>query len=161
MDKKELHYEDFLEEVNPIYREFVDQTNDFLLQNGCKLKIELAKSGYLVSYSHTKTKRVIVNFVFRKNGLVIRIYGDYANKYVDFMETLPDVMIKTIDKSPVCKRLLDPAKCNSRCTMGYDFSIKGNHYQKCRYNCFMFEINDENIPYIKIFLENEIKERTT
>ena len=160
MNKKEFRYEDFLEEVNPIYRDFVNQTNEYLLQNDCKLKIELAKSGYLASYSYTKTKRVIANFVFRKNGLIIRIYGDFVNKYIDFIDTLPAGMIKAIDKAPACKRLIDPTKCNSRCTLGYDFTVKGSHYQKCRYNCFMFEVNDEHIPYITAFLENEIRERS-
>lgn len=160
MDKNELKYEDFLNDVNPMYVEAVNDINDYLLQNGCKAKIELAKNGYLVSYSHAKSKKVIVNFVFRKNGLIIRIYGDFVGKYIDFMETLPDQMIISIDKSPACKRLIDPTKCNSRCSMGYDFSIKGNRYQKCRYNCFMFEVNEESIPYIKVFLKNEIEKRT-
>lgn len=131
MDKKEYNHKDFIEEVSPVYRDFVDQMNDFLLQNNCKQKIEMAKSGYLVSYTHLKTKRVIINFVFRKNGLIIRIYGDYVNNYIDYFETLPEGMIKAINKSPACKRLIDPEKCNSRCSMGYDFYIKGSHYQKC------------------------------
>lgn len=160
MGKEEFKYEDFLGAVNPIYADFVNQTNDFLIQNGCKIKIDLAKNGYLVSYSHAKTKRVVANFVFRKNGLVIRIYGDYINKYIDFAETLPAAMIKSIEKAPVCKRLIDPTTCNSRCSMGYDFTIKGVQYKRCKYNCFMFEINDDNIPFVKAFLENEIKERT-
>lgn len=160
MEKKELKFEDFLNEVNPIYIEAVKDINDFLLQNECKTKIELAKSGYLVSYSHLKSKRVIVNFVFRKNGLIIRIYGDFASQYIDLLESLPDGMIKSIEKAPACKRLIDPTKCNSRCPMGYDFVIKDSRYQKCRYSCFMFEVNDESIPFIKIFLKNEIEKRS-
>lgn len=157
MSDKDLQFEDFLNEVNPIYRDFVNQTNDFFLQNGCKIKVELAKNGYVVSYSYNK--RVIANYVFRKSGMIIRIYGEFINKYNDFIETLPSGMIKSIEKAPVCKRLIDPTKCNSRCSMGYDFTLKGTRYQKCKYNSFMFEINDENIPFIKIFLENEFRER--
>lgn len=159
MDNNELQYENFLNDVNPVYRDFVNQTHDFFLQNGCKVKIELAKNGYVISYSHTKTKKVIANFVFRKNGLVIRIYGDNFDKYIGFFDELPAAMIKSIGKSPVCKRLLDPTKCNSRCPKGYDFTVKDSHFQKCRYSCFMFEINEESIPFIKTFIENEVKER--
>ena len=102
MEKNELRYDDFVEAVNPFYRDFVNGVNDYLIENGCKIKLDLAKNGYLVSYSHTKSKRVIINFVFRKNNLVIRIYGDNYNGYADFMETLPDGMIKAINGSAVC-----------------------------------------------------------
>lgn len=159
MDNIDLHYQDFLNGVSPEYQGFARQTHGFLLENGYKIKIDLAKSGYVVSYSHIKTKKVIVNFVFRKGRLVIRIYGNNVNGYIDFMQTLPEEMIKMIEKASVCKRLVDLAKCNSRCPMGYDFSVKGDRYIKCRYNCFMFEINAEHIPFIKTFIENEVTER--
>ena len=157
--KEEIPFENFLAEVSPQYVEFVTNLHDYLLTNGCKLKIETAKNGYVVSYSYAKTKRVFMNFVFRKSGLIARIYGDNVNKYIDFMQTLPAEMNKAIDKAPICKRLLDPTACNSRCSMGYAFEIGGNTYLKCKYNCFMFGVNDENIPFIKTFIENEIKER--
>jgi hypothetical protein len=111
-----------------------------------------------VSYSD-RNKRVILNFVFRKSGLIVRIYGDAVNAYLDFMETLPDGMIRAIEKAPVCKRLIDFTKYNSRCRMGYDFVLKGKHHQKCRYNCFMFLVSHENNPFIRDFLENELNAR--
>lgn len=157
---RELSFEDFLKDVSPIYQEFVQQAHDYMLQNGCKLKLQLAKNGYVVSYSHEKSKRAIINFVFRKSGLVTRIYGDCVNRYTDFMETLPDKMIMSIEKAPVCKRLINPLDCNPKCRTGYEFTVKGSLYQKCRYNCFMFEVNDESIPFIRTFLENEIRERS-
>lgn len=154
MPDMELSFEGFLQNVNPLHQEFVTQIHDVMLQNGCKLKLQLAKSGYVVSYSHGKDKRVILNFVFRKSGLVARIYGDYADRYMDFLETLPDKMIKSIEKAPACKL------CNPRCMKGYVFSVKGTQHQKCRYNCFLFAVDDESIPFIKTFLEHEIKERS-
>ena len=159
MDKKDLKFEDFLMDVDPAYHEFVTQTHNLLLEAECKVKIELAKSGYLVSYSD-KNKRVIANFVFRKSGLIIRIYGDAVNHYNDFIETLPDGMVKAIEKAPVCKRLIDSTKCNSKCRMGYEFILKGTHHQKCQYNCFMFPVNDENIPFINNFLTKELTARS-
>lgn len=159
MEKSELSYEGFLEQVEPAYREFAGKIHSLMLENGCKLKLQLAKNGYVVSYEHSGTKRVAVNFVFRKKGLVIRIYGDNVNKYLDFAETLPEGMLKAIDKAPDCKRLHDFNSCNSRCPMGYDFDVKGTRYKKCRYNCFMFDVNNDNIPFIEEFIEREISSR--
>jgi hypothetical protein len=153
-----LRFEDFLMDVYPGYHEFANQTRDFLLSSGCAMKISTAKSGYLVSFAD-KNKRVIANFVFRKSGLVIRIYGDAVNEYNDFLETLPGAMIKAIEKAPVCKRLIDLTKCNSKCRMGYQFTLNGAFHQKCQYNCFMFPVNDESIPFISDFLRKEIAAR--
>lgn len=160
MAKEEFRFEDFLNDISPEYADVVSHLHDFLLENGCGIKMQLAKSGHVVSYTDKKTKRVTVNFVSRKKGPVIRIYGDNAHKYMDFFETLPEEMIKSVGKSPDCKRLLDPAKCNQKCVMGYTLAIKGETYKKCRYGCFMFEINSDSAAYIKTFLENELRERT-
>ena len=158
MDKKDLKFEDFLMDVDPAYHIFVTQTHDLLLENGCSIKMDLAKNGYLVSYSD-RNKRVLLNFVFRKSGLITRIYGDNVNGYNDFLETLPGEMVKAIEKAPVCKRLIDITKCNSKCRMGYDFTLKDTQYQKCQYNCFMFLVTDENVPFISKFLTKELKAR--
>jgi len=157
MDKADIKFEDFLMEVDPDNLKFVLSLHEYLLQNGCTVKIQPAKSGYVVSYTHSK--KVIANYVFRKKGLIIRIYGDHICDYNDFLNTLPDEMIKAIEKAPICKRLADPTKCNSRCPMGYVFTIKDTNYQKYRYNSFMFLINDTSAPHIKTFIEHVIKGR--
>lgn len=159
-EKEELRFEGFLSDIDPKYTDIVGHLHDFLIGKGCGIKIQLAKSGHVVSFSDAKTKRVVANFVSRKNGPIARIYGDNSNKYIDFLEALPEEMIKAIGKSPSCKRLIDPEKCNSRCPMGYDLTIKGTRYQKCRYGCFMFDINAVSAPYIKDFFDKEIAERT-
>ena len=150
----ELSFEDFLVNVNPVYQSFAKQMHAYLLDNDCKLKLKLAKNGYVVSYSHGISKRVVLNFVFRKNGLFTRIYGDMVNKYMDLLDNLPENMIKSISKAPECKL------CNDRCNKGYSFSIKGTAYLKCRYNCFLFVVDDESIPFITYFLESEVRERS-
>ena len=153
-----MDYNDFLDQVDPQYREFAVATHKQMLQGGCKLKVTLAKNGYVISYQHGKKKRVIMNFVFRKSGLVARIYGDFAGQYPDFIDSLPEDMIKSIEKAPNCKRFEDPPRCSSKC-VGYVFSVLGSQHQKCRYNCFMFIVDDESIPYIKAFLEKELNMR--
>lgn len=159
MSKEGLNFEDFLMEVDSACLEIVLHLHEYLLEQECTVKLEAAKSGYVVSYSHSKTKKVIANYVFRKKGLLIRIYGDHVSNYAEFVNTLPEGMVKAIEKAPVCRRLIDPTKCNSRCPMGYVFTLNGTEYKKCRYNSFMFLVNDESAPFIKTFLEHELAER--
>lgn len=156
MDNQTLRFDDFLESVDVPYRESIHGIHAFLLDDGYKLKLQTAKSGgYVVSYQGGKSKRVILNFVFRKTGLVARIYGDHVGRYVDFLHTLPETMVQTIEKSSSACRA-----CNSRCPKGYVFAIREKQYNQCRYNCFMFPVNTESIPYIRTFLNNEIRERS-
>jgi len=157
MAKQEFHIEDYMSDINPDYTDRILALHQLLTEQGCVMTLKKAASGHVVSYA--KNKKVIANFVSRKKGPMVRVYGDNVNKYPCFIETLPEAMLKAIDKAPACKRLLDPATCNSRCSMGYDFTVKDTHHKKCKYSCFMFELNDTNFPYIKDFLEREAKER--
>jgi len=158
MLENELSFDGFVCDVDPRYHGFVRETHEFMLRNGCKLKLSTAKNGYVVSYSHIKGKRAVLNFVFRKIGLIARIYGDNVGQYVGFLESLPDKMKESIEEAPLCKRFEDPPRCNSKCG-GYVFSLGGSQHQKCRYSCFMFVVDDESIPLIGAFLENELKMR--
>jgi hypothetical protein len=101
----------------------------------------------------------MLNFLFRKNGLYVRIYGDNLGKYTDFLDRLPEIMEKEIGKVSVCKRLINPADCNPKCIMGYDFYVKDSRYRKCRYSCFQFAINSGSRPVLSEFIENERRER--
>ena len=156
--KEELRFEDFLAMVPPVSRDFAARIDEKLLQDGCKRKITAAKSGYLVSYTYSK--KVLLNFVFRKAGLVGRLYGDNVVRYLDFLQTLPEKMLKAVEKAPECRRLIDPEKCNARCAMGYDFVLGDKRQQKCRYSCFMFLADEGNTPYIEEFLYNELGQRS-
>ena len=150
-----MTFDDFLMEVDPKYHWFVLEMQEYLLKKDCKLKITSAKSGYLASYQFGKKKRVILNFVFRKSGLIARIYCGYASDYEDYLETLPEEVKKIIIKAPSCKRFEDPPKCAPTC-IGYVFKLDNTMHQKCKYNCFLLEVNDENIPIIKTLVEKEL-----
>jgi len=159
MAQEKLSLEDFLEAVDPNNKPFIQELHKYFLDNGCKGTFEEKKSGPLASYKHTKLKRSIANVIFRKHGMLVRIYGENANKFQDFMNTLPQEMVQAIDNSGECKRLTQNL-CSPKCT-GYDFTIGDTHFQKCRYNCFEFLVNEESKPYITTFIENELRERTT
>lgn len=159
MGKTTYQFEDFLNDVNNDYQGFVKDVHELLLQDNYKIKIEAKASGLMVSYSHPKTKRTILNFVFRKKGLLVRIYADHCNNYADVLNRLPERIVRQIEKVGICKRLIDSQSCNSKCAMGYDFHIGENHYQKCRYNCFLLEVDFESIPFLLELIERESKER--
>ena len=82
---------------------------------------------------------------------------EHVNEYEEVLETLPDEMVRSIQKAPICKRMADPNACNPRCSMGYDFWMKGEHYQKCRSSAFMFLACPENNPFIRTLLINEVE----
>ena len=111
----------------------------------------------MASYKHGKVKKALINIIFRKNGMLIRIYGEKANNYLDFLNTLPDEMIQSIDKASLCKRIVYNT-CSPKCS-GYDVTIRNKRFQKCRYNAFEFLVVKENNSYIKEFIQNEIQER--
>ncbi len=157
MAKPKFTYEDFLMEVSADNAEFVTSMNNYLTEQGCTIKIESAKSGYVVSYS--LNGRALMNYVFRKSGMVSRIYGDFAHTYISDI-VLTNDMQKGIKKAPVCKRLIDPAKCLQTCRMGYDFYLDGEQYQKCQYSAFMFLINTESKQSILDFIKHEVMARS-
>ena len=149
------NYDEFLE-ITGASRNLVEDINDFLLDSGCKREIKTAKSGFTVSYLLQDTKKTFAAFVCRKTGIKIRIFPQRLNEYMEFLDTLPVKMKKEIVKASVCKRLVNPDDCNPKCVMGYDFIMDKKRYQRCRYMAFMPSVNEESIPYIKKFLQNEL-----
>ena len=94
--------------------------------------------------------------MLRKSGALLRILPENVNRYANFLDALPENMKKDIKRASVCKRLIDPDACNSRCVMGYDFYMDQEQHKKCRYMAFMPALSSENNPYIKAFLEKEL-----
>ncbi len=159
MVKQSIPFTSFLEAAGTEHIEFINQSNQLMLDNNCKVEIKEAKSGYLVSYVHTPTARTVANYVFRKKGLMIRIYADHVPEYMSLLDNWPESMKNTIRKATPCKRLLDPNACNPRCVMGFDFILDGNREQKCRNSSFMFFLDPETKPHLKDMLEREMQAR--
>ena len=158
MEQAKQGFEQFLEAADPGYHAFVQDLHDYMLDNGCKVTFEEKKTSLLGSYKHTKSKKSVINLLLKKHGLLVRIYGENTGGYLDFLNTLPEEMVQSIEGSGTCKRLVQNT-CSPKCT-GYDFMIGGEHFQKCKYNCFEFLVTKESAPYIKSFIEHEIRERT-
>ena len=78
MAKEKGSFKEFLSAVAPEYQSFVEKLNNKLIEQGCDLVIKEAKSGYAASYQ--LEKKTVMNWVFRKSGVLARIYGDNAGK---------------------------------------------------------------------------------
>jgi hypothetical protein len=157
MAKEKINFEQFMESVNADNKPFIQDLHNHLLDKGCKVAFEEKKNGFLASYKLGKPQRAFLNFVFRKHGMLVRVYGENASKYADFLNTMPEEMTQSIKNAGDCKRLVNNT-CSPKCT-GYDFMIGNEHFQKCKYNCFEFLVADENKPFINSFVEHELKER--
>ena len=157
MAQEKITFEQFIEAVDTDNKPFVQDLHNYLLENGCKVAFEEKKSGYLASYKYGKPPKALLNFVFRKGGMLTRIYGERISGYPDFLNSLPTEMIEHLQKAGDCKRLVSNT-CSPKCS-GYDFMIDDEHFQKCRYNCFEFLLTEVSRQYIKTFVEQELKER--
>ena len=157
MAQDKITFAQFIEAVDVDNQSFVEDLHKYLLDNGCKVAFEEKKSGYLASYKYGKPPKALLNFVFRKQGMLSRIYGERTSGYPDFLNTLPVEVVESIASSGDCKRLVNNT-CSPKCT-GYDFIIGDERYQKCKYNCFEFLMTEESRPLIQTFVENELTER--
>ena len=158
MAQEKLSYEQFKEAVDPGNQAYLQDLHNYLLDNGCKATFEEKKTGLLGSYKHTKTKKSVVNLLQKKQGLLVRIYGENTGQYADFLNTLPEEMVQAINKAGECKRITQNT-CSTKC-IGYDVTIRGERYQKCKYNAFEFLVTDGSSAAVRSFVENEINGRT-
>ena len=155
--KVKITFDQFFEAVSTDNKAFVKQLHEYLLEIGCKVTFEEKKSGFLASYKYGKPPKAVMNFVFRKDGMITRIYGEEISGYSEFLNTLPHEMVQHIQGAGVCNRIVNNT-CSPKCN-GYDFEIAGVRYQKCRYNCFEFLMTEESKPYIMAFVQHELAGR--
>lgn len=149
-------FKEFIETVEESNRDFVSQLNDFLLENGCECKIKTAKSGFVVSYLRGDSKKTLLNFVMRKSGTQARIYAAHSGEYGEFLDSLPEKVKIKVKKSTDCRKLNGTGE-DPHCTGGYEFTMDGEVYRKCRNNAFLIPLSEENNGFIREFLERELR----
>ena len=159
MAKQKIEFESFLEAAGSEHAGFITEIHDTMLVNECTYVIKEAKSGYVLSYIHQPSQRTVANYVFRKKGPMIRIYGDYVEDYAEILQEWPEPMKQSIIKAGVCKRLLDPDACSPKCLMGFRFVLDGQEMKKCRNNCFMFFLSEDTNPHLQQMVANELQHR--
>lgn len=157
MAKEKASFNDFLSGVAPEQQAFVEELNNRLIEQGCDLVIKEAKSGYVATYQ--MNKKTVMNWVFRKSGILARIYGDNAGKYEDVIASLPTDMQKKMTASRDCKRLIDPNACSDTCVKGFIYSLNGNIHKKCRGDGMFFLLTPETAEHISALVCAEVAVR--
>ena len=159
MGETNYQYEDFLMSVSDEHRDFVQKINEFLLQEGCKVKVGSNKT-YLFTVKYTQGRRGVFNFMLRKRGMKASVYAANFSQYPDVLNRLPESMEAQISKSSDCKNMTSPTACWEGC-MGYDIPIREEQYKKCKFGCFQFNVDSESIPFLQEMLESELEARRT
>lgn len=150
-------FEDFLITVPDEHKPFVSNLHEQLTKQGCTISIKEAKSGYTVSYQWEK--KTVMNWVFRKSGILARIYGDNMRQYEAVIAALPADMQDKMMGSRDCKRLIDPSECSPTCVKGFVYTINENTYKKCRNDGMFFLLSDETGPHIEKLITAEVLAR--
>ena len=83
-----ITYDDFLKTVEADNLAFVNEVHKLFMDNGCKLEIKEAKQGYVVTYVYMKDKKriALMNYVFRKSGMLVRIYARHVHMYQTLLD---------------------------------------------------------------------------
>lgn len=157
MAKEKISFEAFLSTVAPEHQAAVDALHSKLTELGCVLIIKEAKSGYAVSYQ--LEKKTVMNWVFRKSGILARIYGDNAGKYEDIIADLPADMQEKMTAARDCKRLIDPTACSDTCVKGFVYALHGQTYKKCRNDGMFFLLTEETAEPIAALICAEVAAR--
>lgn len=157
MAKEQVPFKEFLLAITPEHQEFVEKLNNKLIGQGCDLVIKKAKSGYTASYQ--LAKKTVMNWVFRKSGVLARIYGDNVNKYENIIASLPADMQKIMIDSRDCKRLIDPNACSPTCVKGLVYTLDGDAHKKCRNDGMFFLLTYETANHIAELVCAEVAAR--
>lgn len=148
-------FEQFLNEIPTQFRDFVAEVDHDLIEKGCRREIQTAKSGLVVSYSRPMSNQSLLNYVFRKTGVKMRIYAAGIEKYDSVLDTFPEKMKKEIQKASDCKKL-NGGTCSPYCPGGYSFAMDGTTYQKCRSMAFFHSLDEESNRHILKLLQMEL-----
>jgi len=151
-----ITFEDFLMAVPEEHQSFVSGLHERLTDQGCNIVIKEAKRGYAVSYKWEN--KTIMNWVFRKSGVLARIYGDHVGKYETAVVELPPDMQAKMTNARDCKKLFDQ-ECSDTCVAGLVYNLNGETYKKCRNDGMFFLLSDETALHIQKLVFSELSER--
>ncbi len=148
-------YIDFLNLIPDESKTFVDELNTYLIDKKCKRTIKPSSKGYLVTYSLPESGKSLLNLVFRKGCVKVRIYASHVAEYEELTEEFPEITKKEIANALNCKKL-NGNTCSPSCPAGYTFVMDGIVYKKCRSMAFLPALNQSNNSVIRKMIEKEI-----
>ena len=136
--------------------ETVQNIHDELSAMGFTEEIKEAKSGPVLSYM--KDRKVLLNYVYRKSGIKVRLYAAEIAAHEDCLAGLPDSMKKELKKATDCKKL-NGLTCTPTCPGGYTYTLDGELLKKCRSTAFLMTLNQKTAEYIQTLILREAGER--
>ena len=92
-----------------------------------------------MSDGQSENLNTLLNYVFRKTGVKVRIYAAGIGEYSGILSDFPDHMKKDIIKAGDCKKL-SGLKCTPTCTGGYAFRMDDTDYKKCKNMAFFHSL---------------------
>ena len=119
-------------------------------------EIKEAKSGPVLSYM--KDRKVLLNYVYRKSGIKVRLYAAGIAAYEDCLAAIPDSMKTELKKATDCKKL-NGLPCTPTCPGGYTYTLDGELLKKCRSTGFLMTLNQKTAEYIQTLILREAGER--
>ncbi|MCR5230920.1 MAG: hypothetical protein K6D03_12420 [Solobacterium sp.] len=137
-------------------RETVQIIHAELSAMGFTEEIKEAKSGPVLSYM--KDKKVLLNYVYRKSGIKVRLYAAGTAACEDCLAVLPDSMKAELKKAADCKKL-NGQPCTPACPGGYTYTLDGELLKKCRSMAFLMTLNQKTAEYIHSLILHEAEER--
>ena len=149
-------FSNFLNQVLDESKAFVTELDSYLAEHRCKRMIKPAAKGYLVKYSLPDNGKSLLNFVFRKGCVKVRVYAAHVSEYENIIEAFPEKTKKEIATALDCKKLTGKT-CSPTCPAGYAFVMDGVEYKKCRSMAFLPALNVENNPVIRKMIEEELR----
>ena len=136
--------------------ETVQNIHTALSAMGFQEDIREAKSGPVLSY--IKDGKSLLNCVYRKSGIKVRLYAAGIAAYEDCLAALPDSMKAELKKAADCKRL-NGLTCTPACPGGYAYTLDGELLKKCRSMAFLMTLNQKTAEYIQTLVLREAGER--
>ncbi len=92
-------------------------------------------------YSHKSRGTIGSINISPVNGCVIKINAENINDYVGMIEKFPSTIVKAIENGYDCAKKNNPIACNPKCR-GYEFSVNGKQYFKCKHLNFYIPLPD-------------------
>ena len=146
----------FLNDIPAGMQKFVLELDEYLITKGSKRIIKSANSGYVTSYNSPSSGKALMNYVFRKTGVRVRIYAEHIGDHSEILSNFPNNMKADIKKGVDCKKLTG-LTCSPTCSAGYIFVMDGIEYKKCKNSAFFHALTEENFGSIMQLIKSEIE----
>ncbi|MCR5794652.1 MAG: hypothetical protein K6G61_04820 [Solobacterium sp.] len=151
-----MKFSEYQELLPSEIRDTVQRIHAELSAMGFSEEIKEAKSGPVLSYR--KDRKVLLNYVYRKSGIKVRLYAAGIAAYEDRLAVLPDSMKAELRKAADCKKL-NGLPCTPACPGGYTYTLDGKLMKKCRSMAFLMTLNQKTAESVQTLILCEAEER--